>query len=128
SQESFLGSFSRVPAGGLDPTQVYSAFLKLSARLQQLEAQVQRASAPALLEAALREATEVRTQAAQAAERAYNEIVQAAAQQAEQTRAEAEQTRAAAQSQAEALVAEAQQAAERLRQEGGEWNAQVEQE
>ena len=49
SQESFLGSFSRVPAGGLDPTQVYSAFLKLSARLQQLEAQVQRASAPPAL-------------------------------------------------------------------------------
>ena len=56
SQESFLGSFSRVPSG-LDPTQVYSYFLKLSARIQQLEEQAKRVSAPFILEAAMREAT-----------------------------------------------------------------------
>ena len=67
SQESFLGSFSRVPSG-LDPTEVYSSFLRMSARLRQLEEQAQRVSAPYLLEAAMREASEVRTQSVQAAE------------------------------------------------------------
>ena len=49
-QESFLGSFNRVPSG-LDPTQVYSHFLKMSGRIRQLEEQARQVSAPFLLEA-----------------------------------------------------------------------------
>lgn len=138
SQESFLGSFSRVPSG-LDPTQVYSYFLKLSARIQQLEEQAQRVSAPFILEAAMREATEVRTQAAQAAERTYNEVVRVAHEEAERLKREAErqaseiieearQTLASAQQQAQETLERARQEAERIRQEAERRNQQIEQE
>ena len=149
SQESFLGSFSRVP-NGLDPTQVYSYFLKTQARLRQMEEQAKQTSAPFILEAALREAAEARTQAAHAAERTYNDIVRAAQQEAERLRTEArqdaERTRAEAQQQAQAAVeeargslanveqeaehirAEAREEASRIRQQAVERNEQDEQE
>lgn len=124
SQESFLGSFGRVP-NGLDPTQVYSYFLKTSARLRQLEEQARQSSAPYVLEAALREATEARTQAAQAAERSYNDIVKAAQQEADRIRAEAEEAASAIREQARAQTAGADLEAERIRQQAREEAAQV---
>ena len=138
SSESFLGSFNRVPSG-LDPTQVYSYFLKMSARISQLEEQARRVSAPFLLESAMREAAEVRTQAAQAAERTYNEIVQAAQQETERIRAEAQRQAAqiieegrasiaGAQRQAEEIIEQARQEAARIRREAEEQNERDEQE
>jgi hypothetical protein len=136
SQESFLGSFGRVPSG-LDPTQVYSYFLKMSARLRQLEEQARRVSAPFLLEAALREAADVRTQSAQAAERAYNDIVRTAHQEAGRLRNEAEQQAARMLEEARASLADAQRRADellqqarrddaRIRREAGEWTTNAE--
>jgi len=138
SQESFLGSFDRVPSG-LDPTQVYSYFLKMSARLRQLEEQARRVSAPFLLEAALREAADVRTQSAQATERAYNDIMRTAQQEAARLRTEAEQQstrmleearvgQADAQRRADELLEQARRDAARIRREAGEWTANAEQE
>ena len=138
SQESFLGSFDRVPSG-LDPTQVYSYFLKMSARLRQLEEQARRVSAPFLLEAALREAADVRTQSAQATERAYNDIMRTAQQEAARLRTEAEQQstrmleearvgQADAQRRADELLEQARRDAARIRREAGEWTATAEQE
>lgn len=135
AQDSFLGSFSRVP-NGLDPTQVYSYFLKVQARLRQLEEQAKQSSAPFILEAALREAAEARSQAAQAAERTYNDIVRVAQQEGERARAEgrqdADRVRAEAQQQAQATLAEArasvstvEQESERLRAEARDDAARI---
>jgi hypothetical protein len=137
-QDSFLGSFDRVPSG-LDPTQVYSYFLKVSAQIAQLEERTRQVSAPLVLEAAMREAAEIRTQSAQAAERAYNEIVQAARQESERVRMEAEQNTntmltearsglANVQRQAEELLESARQQAGRVRQQAWEDNQSAEQE
>ena len=119
SQESFLGSFSRVP-NGLDPTQVYSYFLRMSAKVRQSEEQARQVSAPFILEAALREATEVRTQAAQAAERAYNEMVRGAQQEGDRIAAEAQQRAQAAVEEARASLAAVEQEAERTREQARE--------
>jgi hypothetical protein len=137
SPESFLGGFGRVPSG-LDPTQVYDCFFRMSARIRQLEERAREVSAPFLLEAALREAAEVRTQSAQAAERTYNEIVQAAQQDGERLRGEAEQqasrmVRAArgelddVRREADALLEQAREEAARIRREAEGWNQQAEQ-
>jgi hypothetical protein len=137
SRESFLGGFGRVPSG-LDPTQVYDCFFRMSARIRQLEERAREVSAPFLLEAVLREAAEVRTQSAQAAERTYNEIVQAAQQDGERLRGEAEQqasrmVRAArgelddVRREADALLEQAREEAARIRREAEGWNQQAEQ-
>jgi F0F1-type ATP synthase membrane subunit b/b' len=138
SQESFLGSFDRVPSG-LDPTQVYSYFIRMSARIRQLEEQTKQVSAPFLLEAALRESTEIRTQSAQAAERTYNEVGRAAQEEAARIKREAEQQANEAmqtaraslgdvQRQADELINQARQEAEQVRREADTFNEQAEQE
>lgn len=113
SLESFLGGFDRVPMG-LDPTQVYSHFLKMSAQLAQLEERAKQVSAPLVLEAALREAADVRTQSAQAAERSYNEIVQAAQKESEQLRADAERQATGMLGEARSGLADVQKQAQEL--------------
>jgi cell division septum initiation protein DivIVA len=140
SQEAFLASFTRVPSG-LDPTEVYSYFLRLSARLQELEERAQRNSAPFVLEAALREAAEIRSQHAAAAERAYNEVVSAAQQESDrlrgtsqrqadevvaQARAQADELLSRAQTQADEVVTRARGQAEQLEREAAERTEQAE--
>ena len=126
-------------SSGLDPTQVYSYFIRMSARIRQLEEQTKQVSAPFLLEAALREATEIRTQSAQAAERTYNEVVRAAQDEAAHIKREAEQQANEAmqaaraslgevQRQADELVGQARQEAEQIRREADTCNEQAEQE
>ncbi|MCC7106365.1 MAG: hypothetical protein IT307_14580 [Chloroflexi bacterium] len=140
SQEAFLASFTRVP-GGLDPTEVYSHFLRLSARLRELEERAQRNSAPFVLEAALREAAEIRSQHAAAAERAYNEVVGAAQQESDrlrgtsqrqadevlaQARAQADELLSRAHAQADEVVARARSQAEQVEREAAERTEQAE--
>lgn len=131
SQESFLGGFTRVP-NGLEPTEVYSYFLRLTARLHELEERARQTSAPFVLEAALREAAEIRSQHAAAAERTYNEMVSAAQQESAglrgtaqrqadealyQARAQAEETLSSARAQAEQLEREAAERTEQAEAE-----------
>ena len=136
-QESFLANFTRVPSG-LDPSQVYSHVLKLSARIEHLEAQARKTSAPVILESALREAVELRTQASQAAERAYDEIVEGASREADRIKEEAgrraeeivAEARASLEDtrrQADELLAEARAEADRLRRVADEQIARDEQ-
>ena len=64
SPERFLSRFDRVPSGS-DPGQVYNHFITTISRIKQLEDQAGRVSAPFLIESALRDAAEIRTQASQ---------------------------------------------------------------
>jgi cell division septum initiation protein DivIVA len=109
SREAFLARFNRVPSG-LDPDQVYGLLQKVMGRVEQLEAQAQRASAPAVMRATLHEAAEICGKATELAEHAYEEVVGAAQQEAERIRAEAH-------AQAEQIVQAGRDQGERLRHE-----------
>ena len=128
-KEAFLGGFTRTP-NGLDPTEVYSYFLRLSARVQELEAQAQHTSAPFVLEAALKEAAEVRSQHAAAAERAYNEIVSAAQQEADSLRGTAQrqagETLDSARIQADEILNRARNHSEEVTRQASEGTEQAE--
>lgn len=134
TREAFLARFSQV-ASGLDPDQVYALFLKVMARVEQVEQQAKRASAPFVMEATLREAATLCARATEASERAYGEIVQAAEQQAESllvdarrrtdaiVRAaedEAAAARARAEQEARAVVEQATREAAELRRSAAE--------
>ena len=138
SPERFLNRFDRVPSG-LDPSQVYNHFITTISRIKQLEEQASRVSAPFLIESALRDAAEIRTQASQSAERAYNAIVKGAEEEAERLRgqaraaadASAEQTRATvseAGREADQVLAQARAEADQIRQQAQTSIVETEQE
>jgi F0F1-type ATP synthase membrane subunit b/b' len=113
SPERFLSRFGRVPSG-LDPSQVYNHFITSMSRIKQLEEQASRISAPFLIERALRDAAEIRTQASQSAERAYNAIVKGAEEEAERLQAQARESADASVEQTRATVGEAQREADQI--------------
>ena len=113
SPERFLSRFDRVPSG-LDPGQVYNHFITTMSRIKQLEDQASRVSATFLIESALRDAAEIRTQASQTAERTYNAIVKGAEEEAERLRGQAQEAANASAEQTRATVGEAQREADQV--------------
>jgi hypothetical protein len=86
-----MNTFRRAP-DGLDPDDVYAYIVRLQARIDFLEAHVRDASNPAILDAALRQAADIRRQALEGAERAWSEIVHAADAEVARRRDEASQS------------------------------------
>ena len=121
---------------GADPVQEQPSIQELSARIRQLEEQARKVSAPFLIESALREAGELRSQSIEAAERTYNDAVQAAEQEAHRILEEAEKQAAQTIVQAEAegrrrideILAHARQEAAAIRASSIEQEVQTHQE
>ena len=89
TREAFLARFARVPSG-LDPDQVFALFTKFMSRVDQVEQQAKRVSAPFVMEVTLHEAATICARATEASERAYQDIVGAAQEEAERVRSTAQ--------------------------------------
>jgi cell division septum initiation protein DivIVA len=117
TREAFLARFTRV-SPGLDPEQVYALFQKVMERVGQVEEQARRASAPFVLEATLREATDICVRATEASERAHTEIVAAAQREGErhtaEVRAWADDVIKLAEQDSERIIGDARRAAEAI--------------
>lgn len=131
TREAFLARFSRI-SSGLDPDQVYGLFQKVMERVEQVEEQARRASAPFVLEATLREATAICVRATEASEQAHAEIIAAARDEAERLKAEAkewsDEVRRSAAQEAEGGLAEARRRADALIAEATSMSAEIRQE